>query len=221
MIAATPLRHINEGTLDVVAAHQEQNHKPKAPSADHLCWSAAHQGGWPCHVPDSEEEVIPNLELEWDVANDPDDAAQSDGSEEPVKKCTKHNSQHHDAKPTQLQFYPGHWHNVVKEFFCLWMVKECPFPQRDLHLVNAKDALKVSMEEFEENGSIVEDGKSISAESLWLLTTSPEYYPEYIHDMLGKSCKHGCIMWCLMLEWSFLKSPPPIAVCSKLQHVWL
>ena len=154
---------------DVVAAHQEQNCKLKAPSADHLCRSAACQGGWPHCVPGSEEEVIPNSEPEQDAANDPDNTAQSDGSEEPVKKRTKRNSQHHDAKPTQLQFYPGHWCDVlewVKEFFYLWMIKECPFPQRDSHLVNAKDALKAAMEEFEENGSIVEDGKSMPAESL-------------------------------------------------------
>ena len=47
------------------------------------------------------------------------------------------------------------------------MIKECPFPQRDLHLVNAKAALKVAMEEFAENGSLVEDGKGMLAKSLY------------------------------------------------------
>ena len=48
----------DEGTFDVVAAHQERNRKPKAPSVDHLRQSAARQGRWPRHVPDSEEEVV-------------------------------------------------------------------------------------------------------------------------------------------------------------------
>ena len=159
----------DEGTFDVVAAHQERNCKAKAPSVDHLRQSAARQGGWPHHVPDSEEEVIPDSELERDATNDPDDAAESDSSEEPVKKRAKRNLQHHDAKPTQLQFYLGHWCDVLeqaKEFFRLWMIKECPFPQRDLHLVNAEASLKAAMEEFEENGSLVEDGKGMLAKSL-------------------------------------------------------
>ena len=176
----------DEGMFDVVAAHQERNRKPKAPSVDHLRQSAARQGRWPRRVPDSEEEVIPDSEPERDV-NDPDDAAESDGSSGPVKKRAKRNSQHHDAKPTQLQFYPGHWRDVLeraKEFFRLWMIKECPFPQRDLHLVNAEAALKAAMEEFEENGSLVEDGKSMLAKSLYYWQPSPEYYPDHIHDML-------------------------------------
>ena len=54
----------DEGTFDVVAAHQERNRKPKAPSVDHLRQSAAHQGRWPRCVPDLEEEVIPDSEPE-------------------------------------------------------------------------------------------------------------------------------------------------------------
>lgn len=157
-----------EGTFDVVAAYQERNRKPKAPSADHLRQSAAYQGRWPRRVPDSDEEVIPDSEPEEEPANDLDNATQSDGSdsaEEPAKKRVKRNSQHHGAKPTQLQFYPGHWRDVLeraKEFFRLWMIKECPFPQRDTHLCNARHALTAAMEEFEAKGFEVEDGKSMS-----------------------------------------------------------
>ena len=38
----------DEGTFDVIVAHQEQNCKPKTPSVDHLCQSAACQGSSTC-----------------------------------------------------------------------------------------------------------------------------------------------------------------------------
>ena len=58
----------NHATFDILADHQDHNHKPKAPSADHLCRLAAHHKQWPKQVVDSdEEEVVPDSEGELEL----------------------------------------------------------------------------------------------------------------------------------------------------------
>ena len=71
--------------------------------------------------------------------------------------------QRHYAKPTQLHFYPGAWQDVLKqakEFYCLWVIKDCPFPVRESHLLQACLCLKKAMEEFEKKGHEVKTGMS-------------------------------------------------------------
>ena len=80
-----------------------------------------------------------------------------------LKKWAKRNSTHHYTKPTQLRFYPGAWQDVLeraKEFYRLWVIKDCPFPVRECHLLQAHLCLEKAMEEFEKKGREVETGMS-------------------------------------------------------------
>ena len=63
---------------------------------------------------------------------------------------------------TQLQFYLGTWADILeraKEFVCLWIIEECPFPECNKNLPNAQNALEKAMEEFEAKDCEVKDGR--------------------------------------------------------------
>ena len=124
---------------DVISDHRKCNHMPKPPSLDRLCRSSTHQRYWPKRVLDNnKDKIIPDLEEAKEESEDED--SRSVNSEEPAKKRVKHNSTHHYAKPTQLCFYPGAWQDVLeqaKEFYCLWVIKDCPFPVCKCHLLQA------------------------------------------------------------------------------------
>lgn len=80
-----------------------------------------------CILDSDSKEVVPDSEPEEQPVEGKDNELQSNASEEPTEKCLKQC----DAKPTQLQFYPAKWVDVLKQakqFFWLWMIKECPFP---------------------------------------------------------------------------------------------
>ena len=86
---------------------------------------------------------------------------QSDNSEPPRKRAKCH-SIHHNARPTQLHFYTGVWVDILehaKQYFCLWLIKECPFADREVNLPDARHALNRAIEEFEVKDIEVEDGK--------------------------------------------------------------
>ena len=128
--------------------------------SNHLQRSATHHRRWPKQVTDSDEEIIPDPEVEERAENALDEGSQSDNSE-PARKRAKRNSTHHHAKPTQPTFYPGTWADILgqaKQYFRLWLVKECPFPEHGPNLRNAQDALKKAIREFEKNDCEVEDG---------------------------------------------------------------
>ena len=150
----------NHDTFDILADHQDCNHKLKVPSPDHLHHSVAHHKHWPKWVVDSdEEEVVPDSEGELEL----DDMEENlSDSEEPSRKHTKCNSAHHCAKLTQLQFYPGTWADILeraKEFFHLCIIEECPFPEHDENLPNTQNALEKAMEEFKAKDCEVEDSR--------------------------------------------------------------
>ena len=80
-----------------------------------------------------------------------------------LKKRVKHNSTCHYVKLTQLCFYPGAWQDVLKwvrEFYHLWVIKDCPFPLHECHLLQACLCLKKAMEEFEKKGHEVKTSMS-------------------------------------------------------------
>ena len=134
----------------------------KPPSLDHLRRSSTHQRHWPKRVSDNDkDEIIPDSEEANEESEDED--SRSVNSEEPAKKRAKRNSTRHYAKPTQLRFYPGAWQDVLeraKEFYRLWVIKDCPFPVHECHLLQARLCLEKAMEEFEKKGREVETGMS-------------------------------------------------------------
>lgn len=147
----------DNGTYNVLEDHQQRNRKPKAPAAHRLRNLAAHHKKWPTLVESSDSEVIPDSEEER-VRNE---ELQSDGTEPPTRKRVKRNSSYHNAKPTQLRFYPGIWTDILeraKQFFRLWLVKECPFPDREVNLKDASNALIRAINEYEAKDCEVEDG---------------------------------------------------------------
>ena len=102
---------------------------------------------------DDDNEVDDNTEM--------DDKDHSD-SPEPPRKRVKRNSTHHDAKPTQLYFYPGTWVNILecaKQYFHLWLVNKCPFAECEANLPDAQCALKQAMDKFKDKDTELEPGK--------------------------------------------------------------
>ena len=134
----------------------------KPPSLDHLCCSSTHQRRWPKRILDNnKDEIIPDLEEAKEESEDED--SWSVNSKEPAKKWVKHNSTHHYVKLTQLHFYPGAWQDVlerVKEFYHLWVIKDCPFLVHKCHLLQVRLCLEKAMEEFEKKGHEVKTGMS-------------------------------------------------------------
>ena len=134
----------------------------KPPSLDCLCHSSTHQRHWPKRVLDNDKDEI-ILDSEQAKEESEDEDSRSVNNEEPAKKQVKCNSTHHYVKPTQLHFYPGAWQDVleqVKEFYHLWVIKDCPFPVHKCHLRQVHLCLKKAMEEFEKKGHEVETGMS-------------------------------------------------------------
>ena len=87
---------------------------------------------------DSNNEIVPDSEAE-EQEDDLEENSQSDDSEGPSRKHTKHNSTCHQLKPTQIWFYLGTWADLLegaKQLFCLWLIKECPFPKHDVNLLS-------------------------------------------------------------------------------------
>ena len=108
-----PLTLDDEGTYDILADHHDRNHKPKAPSADRLHHSVIYHRRWPKRVADSDNEIVPDSEVE-ELENDLEENSQSDDSEGPSRKRTKRNSTRHQPKPTQIRFYPGTWADLLE-----------------------------------------------------------------------------------------------------------
>ena len=126
--------------MDVVEDHQQCNHKLRPPSADHLCHSAVHHRPWPRWIAETNDKnkIVPDSEDDAvDIQQNED--PQSDSSE-PPQKHAKCNSVHHNARPTQLHFYTGAWVDILehaKQYFCLWLIKECPFADCEVNLLDA------------------------------------------------------------------------------------
>ena len=109
---------------------------------------------------DDENEIVPDSEDDAvDIQQNED--PQSDSSE-PPRKHAKRNSMHHNARPTQLRFYAGAWVDILecaKQYFHLWLIKECPFADCEVNLLDARRALNHAIEEFEVKDIEVEEGK--------------------------------------------------------------
>ena len=98
-----------------------------------------------------EDEMDDNLDNEAD-----------DEDQEPPRKCARHNSTCHNAKLTQLHFYPGVWADILecaKQYFCFWLVNNYPFAECEANLPNAQCALKQAIDEFKTKDTEVEPGK--------------------------------------------------------------
>ena len=135
---------------------------PKPPSLDHLRHSSTHQRHWPKRVLDNnKDEIIPDSKEAKEESEN--EESRSVNSQEPAKKRVKRNSTCHYMKPTQLRFYPSAWQDVlkwVKEFYRLWVIKDCPFPVCECHLLQARLCLEKAMEEFEKKGCEVKTSMS-------------------------------------------------------------
>ena len=146
----------DDGTFDVVVDHQHCYCKLKPSSADHLHHSAVHHKSWPRQITElgeevDEDKIVPNSEEEVGNISPDNEDLQSDASELP-RKCAKCNSTHHDAKLTQLCFYKGAWVDIlehVKQFFQLWLVKNCPFTTCEANLPDTQNTLNKAIEEFQ------------------------------------------------------------------------
>ena len=103
-----------------------------------------------------------------------------------LKKQVKHNSTRHYVKPTQLCFYPSAWQDILKwakEFYCLWVIKDCPFPVHECHLLQVRLCLEKAMEEFEKKGCEVKTGMS-----KYTFISHPHEYDQVILTSTSITC---------------------------------
>ena len=97
---------------------------------------------------------------------DPHPSNSSQSEEEPTPKRAKRHSKKayrsSNLDPTQLQFYPSQWRDILeaaKTKYRLSIVMEMLFPDRKKKFNLAVDCLDEALAEHETNGGLVEDGE--------------------------------------------------------------
>lgn len=148
---------MSEDTFDVLAAHHHKNTKPRVPDANHLRQSATQH----TRHPDPSD-------TESDESSDTQTSNGKCGSPRPHKRAKRHSKTPYSrmnkgkGKPTQLQFYPSHWVDVLekaKKKKRLHIIKERPFAECERHLSDATDCLTEALTEYQAAGGRVEPGK--------------------------------------------------------------
>jgi hypothetical protein len=102
-----------------------------------------------------------------DTQNSGSHSSSESGTEPSTKRAKRHSKVPYNGeskgKPTQLQFYPFHWHDVLekaKKKKRLHTVQFRQFSERDHHLRDATDCLTETLEEFRREGGRVKPGRS-------------------------------------------------------------
>jgi hypothetical protein len=134
------------GGYDVLAEHHKRNRKPRPPN------------------PATLNEMRKATQFRSDVTKDDEmQESESDTAVDAIR--TKRHSKTpyggKEALPTQLQFYPSQWRDVLEQAkwkFRLWLSTECPFPDRLKHISEAEDCIDEALAEHKEDGGRVEPG---------------------------------------------------------------
>jgi hypothetical protein len=122
---------------DVLEMHKGRNRKVSAPNPSRL------------------NRAAPLEDLEPEIGNFTDDEP------EPLQKRTRRNTNHHEPNAKQMQFYPGHWRNLlekVKKRYRLYLATENGFPNREDHLDHAIDILTEELTVYFKKGEKAEKG---------------------------------------------------------------
>lgn len=124
-----------------------------------------------------------------EVPDSEEDSGGSSGSE-PARKRTMHSLNPPYATyrglPTELKFYPKTWVDILehaKNQFLVWLITECPWPQRETHLVNAEHSLIEAIDTYRDKGHEIEQGRPWldCTVSFWFRCQG--YYPTYRREM--------------------------------------
>jgi hypothetical protein len=129
--------------------------------------------------------------------SDPDPASSSDSDEEPSQKRAKRHSKtpYNTPKtdPTQLQFYPSQWRDILEEGkkkYRLSLLLETLFPDRNKDIHFAVDCLEEAISDHEAEGGMAEAG-----EYAW---SSQYISDEFKSRLLSKICKRNGYRGALM-----------------------
>jgi hypothetical protein len=112
------------------------------------------------------DESLASDDESVDLDNIEDSVADSDSDmDRPLKRAKRHSKTPYDGerkgKPTQMQFFPPHWKDVLemaKKAKRFHLVKFRPFPEREKHLPESTDCLTESLSEYRGKGGRVEPG---------------------------------------------------------------
>jgi hypothetical protein len=150
-------------TFDVLENHHDKNRRPRAPDAEMLreIGQEHPRNTSPVSVDDPVDMGSDNTQ------NSGSDSDSESGAEPATKRAKRHSKvpydQENKGKPTQLQFYPLHWRDVLekaKKKKRLHTVQFRQFSERDHHLRDATDCLTETLAEFRREGGRVEPGRS-------------------------------------------------------------
>jgi len=96
---------------------------------------------------------------------DSEEDIRSSGSK-PAPKQTRHSLKTlyktHSGLPTELTFYPETWVEILKHAknqFIIWLVTQCPWPEHEIHLVNAGHYLIVAIDVYHGKDHEIEEGR--------------------------------------------------------------
>lgn len=97
------------------------------------------------------------------------------------------------SDPTQLQFYPSQWKDVLdetKDAFALIVFTKLGFLERSKDLSTAGTCLVNMLAKHEAAGNFVEDGNTLTVSEAIMLTVSLHtgFYPDYVNEMTTLVC---------------------------------
>lgn len=150
----------NDSGEDVLQQHRKRNRGPRPPGVGHLKASA-------------DLQTTRHGSNHDDGSNGSDDGSKDDSSRDsdtepyPVRKRAKRHSKTSRpavGTPTQLQFYPSQWTDVLesaKRKYRLVIATEIGFPHPKKDLNRASDCLTEAMAAHEDGGGMVEPSKCL------------------------------------------------------------
>jgi hypothetical protein len=160
----------NNVSHDVLVEHHKRNRAPRAP--DPIKLNTIRQARGPSVV---------------NTSNQGQPETDSEQTRPRAKRHSKTPYGGRSAKPTQMQFYPSQWRDILecsKWGFRLWLVIYNPFPDRTEHIGEAEDCIDEALALHQAKGKRVEPGTRLE---MWhqptLMLCLIGYLEDHVNDM--------------------------------------
>lgn len=153
----------SKSTSSVLKAHHKKNRPPRPPTAENLARvRAASQVTLTssAHNPRQSNSVASEVESDTNSTVN-ESRSNASGSGKRAKRHSITPYQGRTSKPTQLNFYPGQWQDILevaKRKYRLYLATKNAFPDREKDFGEARDCLTEAMQEHTDASGDVEIG---------------------------------------------------------------
>jgi hypothetical protein len=144
----------NDTSYDILEAHHNRNKPSKAPLFEHTELDA--------------DDVVATISEAENVESDAEESTTSDDESEPHTRARRHSGTPYGRSfsPTQLQFYPLQWTEVLelaKNKWRLHLLTIWAFPKRRKSdtTTTLKECLTTAIADHEDDGGLVEKGMDV------------------------------------------------------------